>query len=64
MSAALSEQPDDGADLIGSFHTVGPIGPPYQVVSVAGGGKVTIMLLESGERVDYPARDARDDPSA
>jgi uncharacterized iron-regulated protein len=64
MSAALSDRPDDGADLIGSYHTIGSIGPPYQVVARAAGGNVTIMLLESGEVVEYPARDVREDPAA
>ena len=64
MSAALADRPDDGADLVGSCHTIGPIGPPYQVVATARDGKVAIMLLESGETVEYPTREVREDPVA
>ena len=64
MSAALSELPDDGADLVGSYHRFGDIGPAYHVLSVCGGGKVEIMVLESGETLAYPVREVRDDPVA
>ena len=64
MSAALSEHPDDGAELVGTYRRIGEIGPPYEVVAIARSGKVQICLLESGELVEYPTRDARQDPIA
>ena len=63
MSAALP-QPDDGADLIGSYRRFGEIGPAYEVLAIAGPGRVRIVVLESGEEVDYPVREVREDPDA
>jgi hypothetical protein len=62
MSAAMSEFPDDGADLVGSYRRFGEIGPVYEVVSITGPGKVRICLVESGEMVDYPVAEVRKDP--
>ena len=64
MSAALSQAQHEGADLVGSFHRFGEIGPAYEVMSVAGPGAVRIMVLESGEELDYPVSEVRDDPEA
>ena len=64
MSAALSQAEHEGADLVGTYHRIGEIGPPYEVVAVAGPGKVRICLLESGDMADYPVKDARGDPGA
>ena len=62
MSAALSEQPKEGADLVGTFHRVAGIGPVYEVIGTTDAGNVSICLVESGEIVDYPIADARLDP--
>ena len=63
MSAALP-QPHDGADLVGSYHRFGEIGPAYEVVDTAASGLVRILVLESGEELDYPVCDVREDPKA
>ena len=64
MSAAVSQPQDEGADLIGSLHTIGEMVPAYQVVATSGGGAVQIMILESGDLLDYPASSVREDPRA
>jgi hypothetical protein len=64
MSAALSAAQHEGADLVGTLHRIGEIGPPYKVIDIAGAGQVRIMVLESGEIVDYPVSAARSDPEA
>lgn len=64
MSAALSRSLDDGADLVGAYRRFGEIGPAYEVVSVVGDGKVRIVVLESGEALDYPISEVRQDPEA
>lgn len=64
MSAALSQTQHDGADLVGTYHRFGEIGPAYEVLSVAGAGKVRIVVLESGETLDYPVSEVRQDPDA
>lgn len=64
MSAALSKELDDGADLVGTFRSFGEIGPVYEVVGLAELGKVKICLVQSGETVDYPVREVRLDPVA
>ena len=64
MSAAMFEFPDDGADLVGSYHRFGKIGPVYEVVAVAGFGKVRICLVESGRTARYPLAEVTQDPPA
>ena len=64
MSAALSQAEHEGADLVGTYHRIAGIGPPYEVVAVAGPGKVRICLLESGDTAEYPVEEVREDPSA
>jgi hypothetical protein len=63
MSAALS-RPDNGADLVGTYRRFGEIGPAYQVLATREAGQVSILVLESGETLDYPVREAREDPEA
>ncbi len=64
MSAALSQAEHEGADLVGTYHRIGEIGPPYEVVATAGPGMVQICLLESGDTAEYPVSEVREDPSA
>ena len=64
MSAALSSPAPEGVDLVGTFHRFGEAGPAYEVLSIAGEGQVRIMVLESGETLDYPVAEVREDPRA
>ena len=62
MSAAMSQSQHEGTDLVGTFRRIAGVGPVYEVVEPAGFGKVRICLVESGETVDCPVADVRDDP--
>ncbi|MFZ4763391.1 MAG: DUF5397 family protein [Roseimicrobium sp.] len=50
------------ADLVGTFRTFGEYGPAYQVVSTVNGQKVHVVVVETGEELDYPAEQALRDP--
>ena len=64
MSAALSTPKHEGTNLVGTCHRIGEIGPSYEVLAIARPGYVRIMMLESGETLDYAVSQARDDPQA
>lgn len=56
-------------DIIGSFRTFGPVGPVYEVLRITEPSTgpdvlVHIRVVESGEELDYPIRDAINDPLA
>jgi hypothetical protein len=51
-------------DLVGSFRTFGAEGPAYQVLEKCGEDAVRVRVLETGEELDYPARQALADPEA
>ena len=40
-------------DLLGTYRRFGADGPLYQVVAKAGETKVLIVVVESGEELDY-----------
>lgn len=48
--------------LVGTFRTFGEYGPAYQVVSTVNGQKVHVVVLQTGEELDYPAEQALKDP--
>lgn len=52
------------AELIGSLRTFGPAGPVYRVEHRVGEDDVHIVVLESGEELDYPIAQLLDDPEA
>lgn len=54
----------DADDLGGTFRTIGEAGPAYQVLKNSGEGPVRIVVVESGEELDYPVDHARQDPEA
>jgi len=51
-------------DLIGTYRTFGEFGPVYKVVRKASDQKVHIVVLESGEELDYLVERALSDPEA
>ncbi|MHB8253797.1 MAG: DUF5397 family protein [Acidiferrobacter sp.] len=55
-------------ELIGTFRQFGPFGIPYQVLKegrdTAKGWTVEIEVLQTEERLEYPLKDALDDPEA
>lgn len=50
------------ADLVGTFRTFGEYGPAYQVVSTVNGQKVHVVVVQTGEELDYPTAEALNDP--
>ena len=54
--------PPTAADLVGSFRTFGEYGPVYQVVSTMNGQKVHVVVVQTGEELDYPVEQALRDP--
>jgi hypothetical protein len=51
-------------DLIGTYRTFGPYGPLYKVVGKVGDNRVHVIVIESGEELDYPIDRALEDPEA
>ncbi len=52
------------SDLVGSFRTFGDYGPVYQVVRAVNERTVHVLVVQTGEEIDYPADQAFDDPLA
>lgn len=52
------------AALIGTYRTFGKYGPVYEVLRSAGSQKVRIVVVETGEEIDYPTDQALEDPMA
>ena len=50
------------AGLVGTFRTFGEYGPAYQVVGTFNGQKVHVVVLQTGEELDYPTEQAVNDP--
>ena len=56
-------------DILGSFRTFGPLGPVYEVLSVAGPAtgsnvQLSIRVVTTGEELSYPLLDILADPLA
>jgi hypothetical protein len=55
-------------ELIGAFRQFGPFGIPYQILKeghdTEKGWTVEIEVPQTGERLEYPLKDALDDPEA
>ena len=51
-------------DLVGTFRTFGELGPVYEVQYKVSDLKVHIIVIESGEELDYLVERALNDPEA
>lgn len=51
-------------DLLHTFRTFGEEGPVYQVVSKVNGQKVHVVVVQTGEELDYLVERALKDPEA
>jgi hypothetical protein len=60
----IASAPKTTADLVGTFRTFGDYGPTYQVVSTVNGQKVHVVVVQTGEELDYPASEALSDPES
>lgn len=54
----------DTTILAGSIRTFGTEGPAYEVLHEVDTLTVRILVLTTGEELNYPAADARQDPLA
>ncbi len=50
--------------LIGTYRTFGADGPVYKIIAKVGETKVRIVVVESGEELDYLVARALSDPEA
>ena len=50
------------SDLVGTYRTFGEYGPVYHVLRRADGQKVHVVVVQTGEELDYPAEQAAQDP--
>ena len=51
-------------DLLGSYRTFGTDGPLYKIIDKTDETKVRIVVVESGEELDYLIERALRDPEA
>ena len=56
------DTPRAGAELVGTFRSFGEYGPTYQVVSTVNGQKVHVVVVQTGEELDYSIEQALRDP--
>jgi hypothetical protein len=56
--------PKTTEDLVGSYRTFGEYGLTYQVVSTVNGQKVHVVVVQTGEELDYHTAQALDDPES
>jgi hypothetical protein len=61
---ATATSPRTAAELVGTFSTFGDYGPTYQVVSTVNGQKVHVVVVQTGEELDYPTEQALNDPES
>jgi hypothetical protein len=58
-------QPRQTADaLVGTFRSFGALGPVYKIIRSAGESSMHIIVLETGEELDYSLERALNDPEA
>jgi hypothetical protein len=57
-------QESEPSALVGSFRSFGASGPVYQVLHRMSADTVHIVVVESGEELDYPVTHAEADPEA
>ena len=48
--------------LVGTFHSIGPDGPTYEVRSILDKSRALICILESEREVEYDIEDILQDP--
>ena len=51
-------------DLLHTFRTFGEEGPVYQVLNKVNGQKVHVVVVQTGEELDYLVERALKDPEA
>jgi hypothetical protein len=61
---ALASSPTVADRLVGDFRTFGPEGPVYEILGKVDEKRVHIVVVESGEELDYEVSEAIQDPEA
>ena len=51
-------------ELVGTYRTFGAEGPLYEVQREVDENTLHILVVQSGEELDYPVKDAMADPEA
>ncbi len=54
----------EARSFVGDVRRFGPLGPAYEVVDVKANGDVRIVVIETGERLDYAQAEYLADPVA
>lgn len=54
--------PRAAAELVGTFRSFGEYGPTYRVIRPVTGQKVHVVVVQTGEELDYPLEQALQDP--
>lgn len=52
----------DPHGLVGTCHRIGNYGPAYEALKIIDDLKALVVLLETGEEVEYPIEDIQTDP--
>ena len=60
----MSEESSVVQELVGTYRTFGAEGPVYHVEGKVDDAKVHIVVVESGEELDYAVERAANDPEA
>jgi hypothetical protein len=55
-------RPTSREALVGSFHSIGPDGPTYQVLRILDDKRALICILDAEREVDYSIADILEDP--
>jgi len=61
---AITFSPSAAADLVGSFRTFGEYGPTYQILNTVNGQEFHVVVVQTGEELDYPVSQALQDPES
>ena len=56
--------PQAAPELVGTYRKFGEYGPVYRVVGPVNGPKVHVVVVQTGEELDYPVEQALADPEA
>ncbi len=56
--------PRTADEIVGTYRSFGTEGPVYQVTAKTNGKKVHVVVVQTGEELDYPVEQALADPEA
>ena len=62
VDTSVLTRPVSHEALVGTFHSIGPDGPTYEVVRILDHTRAIICILDAEREVDYPIADIFTDP--